>query len=222
MCKIKNHLRKCPPFPDVREIHSRPPPPSVVSVPKGSVQGFIVFDPVADADFPEIRISVTDKHVSDSGVDNQPFAHGTAAGIFYILPGIRFPPGQIHGGADHFLTLCADNGIGLGVDRPAQFIPLAPWNIHLLPQAVTKVCTVFPASRRTSVTGGNHFVIFYKYSAIVAAQTGTPFGYYVCQIQIIIDFVSSCHGIWFLLVYFFQILSNIFVLCKQLQKPDIY
>ena len=50
-----------------------------------------MLNPVVYIDFAVFLVGIADKDTADSGVDNQPLAHGAAAGIFDIFPGSCFP-----------------------------------------------------------------------------------------------------------------------------------
>ena len=52
---------------------------------KGSVERFVVFDPVGHGDSDKLLLVQPDDHAGNAGIDDLPFAHGAAGGIFHIF-----------------------------------------------------------------------------------------------------------------------------------------
>ena len=70
---------------------------------------------------------------------------------------------------------------------------------------LAKICTICSASWSTNISCRNYFIILNNDSSIMSSQTGASFRNFLCNIKIIICFVSSC-------VHFFNphIILNLF------------
>ena len=72
-----------------------------------------------------------------------------------------------------------------------QFIALTPWNLKFLSDTKPQISTVFASSRGTDIASRYHLIIFYDNSTVAASKAGPSLGYDLCQIQIVIDFITS-------------------------------
>ena len=87
-----------------------------------------------------------------------------------------------------------DDGVGLGVHRTAQLVPLAAGDIVPLPQAPAQVGAILPTPGRTIVAGGNNRIVFDDDGTVIFPQAGAPLADRAGDIKIIILFVSSDHA----------------------------
>ena len=165
------------------------------SVPQLALEGLVVGDPVRHLDDPVLVLVVPDHHLVDACVDHHALAHGAADGVLHVLPGGDLFAHQVQGGADHVPAGGADDGVGLGVDGPAQLVPLPPGDAQLGAQAVAQVRAVLPAPGRPHIACGDHLVVFHDHRPVVLSQAGAALADGLRQIQVIVDFVPALQ--WF-------------------------
>ena len=80
------------------------------------------------------------------------------------------------------------------MDRAAKLISLAAGYMKLIADTVAQIGTVLSASRCAHIACGDNLVLVDDYCTVTAAQTGTALGYCVCDVKLVVGFISALHG----------------------------
>ena len=101
---------------------------------------------------------------------------------------------QIEVAADALVARGGDDRVRLGMDAPAQLIPLAARDLHLLTHAIAQIAAVFASARRAVVAAGHDLVVAHDDRAILPPQAGRPFEHGLGNVQIIIFLHDPGHN----------------------------
>ena len=149
---------------------------------KFSAEAIVVIDPIGNVINGVFRFRFTDDHFLDACVEYEAFAHHAGANAARQLTRLGIDAGHIERGAEHFVAVSGDDGVGFRMNGAAHLVAFAAGNAERVTHTVIDVGAVFSASRRTVVARRDDDIIFDDDRAVMLAQTGASSGNGFCDI----------------------------------------
>ena len=101
---------------------------------------------------------------------------------------------EINVAPDALVAGGGNNGVRLGMDAAAEFIPLPARHTHLFAHAVAEVGAVFPPARCAVIPGCDNLVVADDDRAVLPTQTRRTFEHRLGNVQIIVFLYDPFHG----------------------------
>ena len=149
---------------------------------KLSAEAVVVIDPIGNVIDCIFRFRFADDDFFDACVQNESLAHHAGADTADEGIGLGIDAGHIERGAEHFVTVCGNDGVCLRMDGAAHLVALAAGDSERVAHAVIDVGAVLSASGRTVVARRDDDVVFDDDRAVMLAQTGASLGNGFCDI----------------------------------------
>ena len=140
-------------------------------------EAVIVIDPIGNVINGVFRFRFTDDHILDACVQHESFAHHAGANAARQLARLGVNAGHIERGAEHFVAVGGDDGVGFRMDGTAHLVAFAAGDAERVAHTVIDVGAVLSASGRTVVARGDDDVVFHDDRTVMLAQAGASSGY---------------------------------------------